>query len=132
MFITLAPASQTPRSYDSILQRLSASASVTLVHWRHSNARHNWASLHAGSGNLEAHVNKFVCQHMDAAILLQLMTGPLRAVSSQIALRDIALDPSAFSSPLITRVFYSVLPETSAEQACRNQYVYTSFRHRFL
>jgi hypothetical protein len=102
------------------------------VHWRHSNARHNWVSLHAGSGRLEAHVNKFLCQHMDAAALLQLMTGPLRAVSSQIALRDIALDPSAFSSPLITRVFYSMLPETAAEQACRSQYVHTCIPPLFL
>jgi hypothetical protein len=67
-------------------------------------------------------VNKFTCKQADALLLLQLFCGPLRDVASEIVLRNIALDPSASNSPLITRVFYSLLPETAAERTCSDQF----------
>lgn len=106
--------------YQDILQRLTSSPSVTIIHWEHCDAPHNWAVLNqpADGNNLQILVNKFKFQHMDPLALLQLLTGPrLRAVASHIALHEIALDPIALNSSLVTRVFYSLLPETSAEHA---------------
>lgn len=130
------------RRYNSILQRLSSSPTVTLIHWHHSTTHHNstlqqvtpfttlnpfsfspiFSLPQSADGTLEVFVNKFTCKQTDALLLLKLVTGPLRDIASQIALRDIALDPSATNSPLVTRVFYALLPETTAEQACSHQY----------
>jgi hypothetical protein len=111
--------------YQDILRRLAASPSVTIVDWEHCNAPHNWGVLNqpADGSNLRLLVNKFNFQHMDALVLLQLLTGPrLRAISSHIALHEITLDPIALNSSLVTRVFYSLLPETSAEHAVEDAY----------
>ena len=111
--------------YESILHRLRASASVTVIHWEHSNASHNWGILKPPTSRddkIQILLNKFKFTHMDGQVLLQLMTGYLRTISSKIALHRIPLDASAFNSPLVSRVFYSLLPQTASEQEAESAY----------
>ena len=112
------------RRYESILKRLAASPTVTLYYWEHSSLPHNWGVISQPlDGKNQIFVNKSRFEHMDGLVLLQLMTGRnLQAISAQIALHDIALDPSALNSSLVTRVFYSLLPVTAAEQAASSVY----------
>jgi hypothetical protein len=111
--------------YESILQRLRASPSVTIIYWEHSNMSHNWGILKqpvSSDGNLQILVNKFRFNQMDGQVLLQLLAAHLRSISSKIVLHGIPLDASAFNSPLVSRVFYALLPRTASEQQAESTY----------
>ena len=73
------------RRYASIIQRLASSPSVTLVYWDHRGMANNWGVLQQplNGDKIQLLVNKFRFEHMDALVLLQLMTSPrLRAISA--------------------------------------------------